>query len=270
MKIDISIMFQKFKRYAYYNIIRLKLIIPNFKHKKEHQYLFILSPPFSGSTLLTKIISSSNNVSCNNNIGTQEGQTLPEVIEIIFDHNRWDNNIKLPWDKIKKIWHKYWDLSKPILLEKSPPNIMRTKEIKETFIPISFICMVRNPYAQCESIIRRNGKSVSYAAKFALKCLEYQKLNIENEKNLIFFTYEELCENTKEVTNNIVSFISDLKDIRYEQKFKTQNFKTKKEMEITNLNSEKISKLTKKQISEINSYFKKKKELLNYFNYNII
>ena len=220
---------QRLKRYIYYCFNRLRLIIPNLWYKnKEHKYLFILSPPFCGSTLLTQLISSSANVSCNNNIDTREGQTLPWAIDLMFQDNRWNKDTTLPWKKIKNIWHKYWDLSKPILLEKSPPNIMRTKEIRKNFSPISFICMVRNPYAQCESIIRRNGKSVAYAAKFALKCLEYQKLNIKNEKNLLFFTYEELCENTKEVTNNIISFISELKDIKSEKKLKHITLKQKK------------------------------------------
>ena len=43
----------------------------------------------------------------------------------MFDNNRWDNNVRLPWEKIKTVWHKYWDLSKPILLDKSTPNIMK-------------------------------------------------------------------------------------------------------------------------------------------------
>ena len=40
---------------------------------------FILSPPYSGSTMLNQLISSSGNVSCNNNLGTREGQLLPGV-----------------------------------------------------------------------------------------------------------------------------------------------------------------------------------------------
>ena len=262
---------QSMKRKVYYQFTRCKLFIPNLINKnKPHKYLFILSPPFCGSTLLNQLVSTSKNVSCNNNIGTREGQTLPEVRNIMFENNRWKKNVSLPWEKIKTVWHKYWDLSKPILLDKSIPNIMRVNDIKEFFNPISFICMVRNPYAQCEGIIRRNGKSAEFAAKFALNCLQYQKANIEKEKNLLFFTYEELCENKNQVVNNIISFIPDLKDIKSEQKFKAHNFKTKRRMEITNLNSEKISKLTKEQLNEINSHFKKEEELLKYFNYTII
>jgi len=130
--------------------------------------------------------------------------------------------------------------------------------------------MVRNPYAQCEGIIRRNGKSAEFAAKFSLKCLQYQKANIKMEKNLLFFTYEELCENKNQVVNKISSFIPELKDIKSGEKFKAHNFKTSDKMKITNLNNEKITKLTEEQLNIINSYFKQEEELLNYFNYTII
>ena len=263
--------YQNIKRKVYYQFTRYKLFIPNLINKnKPHKYLFILSPPFCGSTLLNQLISSSANVSCNNNIGTREGQTLPEVRNIMFDNNRWDKKVSLPWERIKTVWYKYWDLSKPILLEKSIPNIMRIHDIKKFFDPISFICMVRNPYAQCEGIIRRNGKSAEFAAKFALQCLKYQKENIEKEKSLLFFTYEELCENKNQVVNKIISFIPDLKDIKSDQKFKAHNFKTSDKMKITNLNNEKIAKLTKEQLKTINSYFDKEIALLNFFNYPII
>jgi len=263
--------YQNIKRKLYYRFTRYRLLIPNFKNKnKFHQYLFILSPPFCGSTLLNQLISTSKSVSCNNNIGTREGQTLPEVKQFMFGKNRWNKDAQLPWKFIHKIWRKYWDLSKPILLDKSIPNIMRVNDIKEIFKPSLFICMVRDPYAQCEGIIRRNGKPADFAAKFALDCLKYQKENIENEKNLILFSYEDLCEDKEGVVKKIINFIPELSDIKSNQKFKAHNFKTSGEMEITNLNAEKIAKLTTEQLGTINSYFDKETELLEFFNYSII
>ena len=262
---------QNIKRKLYYRFTRYRLLIPNLINRnKSHQYLFILSPPFCGSTLLNQLISTSKNVSCNNNIGTREGQTLPEVREIMFEDNRWNKDAQLPWGFIHNIWRKYWDLSKPVLLDKSIPNIMRVKDIKNTFKNSSFICMVRNPYAQCEGIIRRNEKSADFAAKFALDCLRYQRENIECEKKLVFFTYEELCENKIEVIKKITDFIPELSDIKSEQKFKAHNFKTSGKMEISNLNDEKITKLTTEQLEKINNYFDKESELLKFFNYSII
>ena len=51
---------------------------------EEHKFLFILSPPYCGSTLLNDIISTSKNVSSNNYLNTREGQTLPEVKQFMF------------------------------------------------------------------------------------------------------------------------------------------------------------------------------------------
>ena len=260
----------KLRRKIYYTLRKIQVSIPNIIYKKkEHHYLFILCPPFCGSTLLTEIISTSDYVSCNNNIGTREGQTLPELNNIMFN-NRWDKKKKLPWKEIKNIWEKYWNLSKPVLLEKSTTNIMRLKHIKEYFNPVSFICMVRNPYAQCESIIRRNKKSIEYAALFTLDCLRYQKYNIETGNRILFISYDDLCDKTTIITNKITSFIPEIGNVNTNRKFKSHNFKKKGGMTIKNLNKEKISFLEKKDIKEINKYFIKEEGLLNFFNYPII
>ena len=136
----------------------------------------------------------------------------------MFDKQRWNEEKYIPWQKVKDIWSKYWDLSKPILMDKSTPNIIRVSDIKQVFKPISFIAIVRNPYAQCEGIIRRNNQSAEFAAEFAIRCLKYQKKNIENEKNLLFFNYEELCDNTHQVVNKINEFIPYNSDIKMKKK----------------------------------------------------
>ena len=135
--------------------------------KKEHKFLFILTPPYCGSTLLNQILSTSNNLSCNNHLGVREGQLLPEVKDIMFYNKGWHTDVSYPWLKIKKVWMKYWDQRKTILMDKSNPNIMRVKEIKMVFDNIFFLAMVRNPYAHIEGIIRRNDATIEYASEFA-------------------------------------------------------------------------------------------------------
>ena len=262
---------QRNQRKLYYFLVRQELALKYlFLKKTEVKFLFILSPPYCGSTLLNQLLSTSKNVSCNNNLGTREGQLLPEVRELMFQKNRWNENIKYPWKDIKKAWMKYWDQTKPILLDKSIPNIIRVKEIKKEFNEIYFICMVRNPYAQVEGIIRRNNSSAEDAANFAIKCLKYQKENIEQENNLLFFSYEQLCEEKQTILKKIINFLPELNDININILFNAHNFKTTESMAITNLNKEKITKLSSKQLNIINTIFKKDRELLNYFNYPII
>ena len=114
-------------------------------------HLFILCPPYCGSTLLWKLMSTSDNVSAL----PEEGQFLPEVEGIMRD-KPWQRDHAMPWEQIRAVWETYWDIEKPLLVEKSPPNIIRAKAIAEHFDPARFVIMARNPYAHVEGLMRRN------------------------------------------------------------------------------------------------------------------
>jgi len=256
------------KRLLYFFIVRKKITIKNlFYSNRKHQHLFILSPPFCGSTLLNEIISSSKNVSCNNNIGLREGQHLPIAKDILFTRDRWDNKKQINWELIHNIWNKYWDKSKDVFLEKSPPNICRAKNIEKEFPNAKFICLVRNPYAQIEGKMRRHGTSAKEAAELSIQYLKYQKKNIQGLNKTLLISYESLTENNK---NAIITFLPELCDINTGLKFNAHNLRAEKNMKITNLNSEKISKITKEDLIIINGVFKNEESILNYFNYQII
>ncbi|MDC0249733.1 sulfotransferase [Flavobacteriales bacterium] len=259
------------KRIFYFFLIRQKIALQNlFSSPKGHQHLFILSPPFCGSTLLNEIISSSKNVSCNNNIGLKEGQHLPIAKDILFTKDRWNANKEIDWKEIHYIWDKYWNRSKSIFLEKSPPNICRAEKIEQEFKNGKFICLVRNPYSQIEGEIRRNGTKAKQAAELNIQYLKYQKNNIEQLKHTLLISYEALTENTNATKEAIISFLPDLSDINTGLKFTANNIRNETSMRITNLNSEKIDRLKENDVSIINSVFKKEEALLNYFNYQII
>ena len=259
------------KRLLYFFAIRKKIAIKNvFYSNNNNQHLFILSPPFCGSTLLNEIISSSNNVSCNNNIGLREGQHLPIAKDILFTNDRWDNTKQINWKLIHNIWNKYWDKSKDIFLEKSPPNICRAIQIEKEFPNAKFICLVRNPYAQIEGEMRRYGTPVKEATKLSIQYLKYQKKNIEKLKVTFIIRYEELVNDTTNTKKNIVAFLPELNDINMNMNFSAHNSRAEKNMAITNLNLEKIAKIKKDDLLIINSLLKKEKSTLNYFNYHII
>ena len=260
-----------FPRYGKYSLLILKNRIKKIVNiGRKHKYLFILSPPFCGSTLLNELISSSNSVSVNNPFGTREGQQLPTVRQTMFDNKkRWDITLDFNWEDIKKEWMKYWDLSYPILLEKSPPNIIRTKSIVKTFNPSYFIIFYRNPYAHCESLIRRNNVKPSSAAEFAIKSLEYQMKNISELDNAVQISYELLTEQTETAISLMAELLPELNDMQGEQEFSAHSYLSKN-MKIQNLNEDKISKLTIEQLEEINVVFSQKREILNFFEYRLI
>jgi hypothetical protein len=42
-------------------------------------------------------------------------------------------------------WRPYWDLGRPVLVEKSPPNLIMTRFLQELFPDASFVMVVRHP-----------------------------------------------------------------------------------------------------------------------------
>ncbi|MEE2700208.1 MAG: hypothetical protein VYD71_02460 [Bacteroidota bacterium] len=80
------------KRRFYFFFVRQSLAIKNlFFAKKQNTYLFILTPLFSGSTLLNQILSTSENIICNNNIRLREVQHLPKTNEIMLINSIFEN-----------------------------------------------------------------------------------------------------------------------------------------------------------------------------------
>ncbi|HAA17937.1 MAG TPA: hypothetical protein DCP28_03845 [Cytophagales bacterium] len=242
-----------------------------FRPVPEHKYLFVLCSTFSGSTLLNELLSTSRQVSANHTRGTREGQTLPTVRPLMFDppERRWDPSAPLDWEAIQREWMKYWDQTKPILLEKSPPNLLRAEAIASVFRPAYFLVMTRNPYAQCESIMRRSGWSATASAEFAMLSLKFQKHNLEVLPNALFVTYEHLTDSPEEVVGKIKEWLPESSDLNPNQEFNAHNY-LQKPLAIQNLNAEKIKALSPQDMADINRVFSSQSELLTYFGYALI
>ena len=89
---------------------------------------------------------------------------------------------------------------------------------------------------------------------FVSKTLQYQKYNIENNKNLIWITYSELCDNQDLVNKKIKSILPEIDDLDFNKFFSAHNFKNQP-LKITNLNDEKISKLKKGTYQKSTNFF---------------
>lgn len=253
----------------YYSIIKTRNLLKGlFSKQKNNKYLFILSPPYCGSTILHEVLSTSKNVSVNNKLGAREGQTLPGVALHMYNdlHIRWDKSKTLPWKVIKIQWEKYWDQTKVVLLEKSPPNIIRAVEIENEFSPAYFLCITRNPYAFCESVIRKENISAEDAARFVIECFEHQRFNIDNLKNVLYFSYENFTNNIEKTKQEIIDFLPEIADIKTSGKFSAHNYFAQKS-EIINYNTSSIARLKRSELNKINSVFDKNKNLLKSFNY---
>ena len=228
-------------------------------------YLFVLCPPYSGSTLLWRLISTSINVSSL----PLEGQFLPEL-ETLMREQPWNRDHILPWPQIKAVWETYWDTKKSVLLEKSPPNIIRTQAILANFKPVKFIIMVRNPYAHSEGLMRRNNWSVKRAANFSIMCLRTQLENTRELDGVLVLTYESLVLNPAKACQKIAQFMPELSDMNTEASFEIHSIDGTLSRPITDLNTVKIASLSAATIASMNDVFSQHPETLKAWGYELL
>ncbi|GJM37880.1 MAG: hypothetical protein DHS20C19_12470 [Acidimicrobiales bacterium] len=226
-------------------------------------YLFILCPPYSGSTLLWRLVATSAHAS----ILPAEGQFLPEV----RDEMRaaaWEPDRDVSWPRIKAVWDGYWDRTKPVLVEKSPPNAARAHEIAEHFHPVAFLVMVRNPYAHVEGLMRRNGWSAAKAAGFAAMTLGVQVDNARTLADATHFTYEDLVADPAGVLGRVRNLVPALDDMDASGEFAIHSVDGTVARGVVDLNARKIRRLSGRSVRAINRVLDEHGDAMTFWGYD--
>jgi len=222
---------------------------------------------------MTKLLATSPNVTAL----PFEGQFMPDA-EPLMRIDPWNPEVKLDWPKIRAVWEASWDMTKPIRLEKSPPNILRAAEMAKHFENPSFIIMVRNPYAYCEGTRRRNhfgmgyGKNASYteiAEGWVRECRQQIK-NIRQLPHTLAVTYEEFTEDTKGVAQKLLAFMPELVYLDVEASFWIHSLQGALKRPVVNLNDSQIARLSCEDIVEITAVLRKHPDVMKYFDYELL
>jgi hypothetical protein len=198
-----------------------------------------------------------------------EGQYL-ESVKDIMRVRPWDPEYRIPWETIKSKWEAEWDLSKPILVEKSPPNLIRAFEIEKAFSPSYFIIIIRDPYAFCQGYIQRQKVSIEEPAKLWVNWAQYQVRNIEGLERTLFFTYESFTEDPIGTSNKILRFFPQLEYLNPDASFLARSILGYESRKISNLNHLKIGQLSVRDIMKINSVLENHPDLLQFFGYQML
>lgn len=231
----------------------------------SNKYLFVLCPPYSGSTVLWKLLSTSPNVSSL----LWEGQGRDSVAHIM-KKERWNPNYRMPWQYVRRKWEEEYDLSKPILLDKSPAFIIRAQELKEHFDNPYFIIMIRCPYAYCEGAYRRKAGTLVEVAMRWIEMAQYQIQNIRSLDNSIFFSYEQFTDNILDIRDQIINFMPEIESLDISRDFQARSIFGIEPRPIENMNNYKIQQLSSNDIEIINSVLSRHETILSYFGYDLI
>lgn len=117
----------------------------------QPRHLFISGPAYGGTTALYSLISTSPAVS--NLCGAQslncEGSWLLIQEGLMPYETRWDPMYPQDWNEALGVFKRYWNLSQPILAEKSPNSALKFTQIwgdlQRTGERASFLYIVRSP-----------------------------------------------------------------------------------------------------------------------------
>lgn len=187
-----------------------------YEKAREYKWIFVLGCNNSGTTLVSNVLRLHPAISGM----PREGQKLTKVMpkpELLGCPRLWTERLDAfrltegdnRYDKARLVydWIKYKQPSTEFILEKSPPDTLRSRWLQEVFGNCYFIGIVRNGYAICEGIRRRNGHSLERCARHWNLA---NKIMVEDSQFLNHFkllTYEEFTYNPIGVLDSLAEFL---------------------------------------------------------------
>lgn len=192
---------------------------------KKHKFIFICGLHRSGTSLLYKILKEQKNISGleHTNVIEDEGQHIQNVFNAAnkhggpgkfgFDKNSFLNEKselvkKENKNKLFTEWSNYWDLSKEYLIEKSPPNLVRTLFLQAMFPNSYFITIYRHPIATSLATKKWSKTSHYSLINHWLVCHNQYLEDKKKLKNSLDINYEDLINHPKETLKIIENFLN--------------------------------------------------------------
>jgi hypothetical protein len=191
---------------------------------EDKRFIFLAGLHRSGTSLLHEIMREHPEISGFSDTGVpeDEGQHLQSVYEpakvfggpgrFAFDERAYmDESHPLATpesaDKIFAEWRQHYDLSRPYLIEKSPPNIVRTRFIQKLYPSSTFIAILRHPLAVCYATKKWSKTSIASLLDHTLLAYEVFRKDMPALERVYVLRYEELVLEPQKTLDDIFSYL---------------------------------------------------------------
>ena len=104
-------------------------------------------------------------------------------------------------------WARYWDTTRDVLVEKSPPNLVRTRFLQALFPNSDFIVILRHPIAVSYATIKWNKTRVESLLEHSLICYERFLHDLDYLNRVYVLRYEDFVANPTAFFADLLKFI---------------------------------------------------------------
>lgn len=106
-------------------------------------------------------------------------------------------------------WARFWDLNRKLLLEKSPPNLIRSRFLDALFPGSRFVMLVRHPVAVVEATAARTPRPVNVASLIEhwVRCHELLRLDASRLDRLLIVPYEAFVADPRRWFDRLYAFL---------------------------------------------------------------
>lgn len=196
---------------------------------KNKSFIFLAGHHRSGTSLLHEILREHPLISGFSQTGVpqDEGQHLQNIYstakanggpgKYIFNKNSYMNEdhslaTKQSAAAILQQWEKFYDKSCAYYIEKSPPNLIRTRFLQKIFPNSKFVVIFRHPLAVSYATRKMSKTSIDNLIDHTLLGYEIFVSDMPYLKNIYMLRYEDFVVNPQAEVNRIYDFL-DLEPI---------------------------------------------------------
>lgn len=241
----------------------------------QPQFLFIATPPYSGSTALVQVLNTSPYAMLLRSNG--EGQWL---VPSLCEGDRWDLDKPVDWNAVQQTWGKTIAQVNQlvgtiqVVLEKSPPNLVRLEALMQHFPNSVSFGFMRNPYANCASRLYRHHQPDQLAGddrRRTLTALAAQWIFRADQLrdrittlSLLHFTYEQFCADPGQYVAQVQAICPSLRAVDVTAAVQVKDYPPQS---IVDQNPRQIARLLPQDLDIIAEALSTRMDLLHFFGY---
>jgi len=105
-------------------------------------------------------------------------------------------------------WGPHWDLSRPVLAEKSPPNLMRMRFLQSLFPDARFVVIMRHPLEVALAERKRVGRRPVWSLiRHWFACHDTYAADAPHIRRLLTLRYEDLLSEPQRTVEELLGFL---------------------------------------------------------------